>query len=440
MAGRVRFDDLAGWLDWQQGLHPQAIEPGLARIARVAERTGWTPPACPVITVGGTNGKGSCVALLDAMLRAGGYRVGTFTSPHLIDYTERVRLQGRPVTATSLVCAFERIADALDHDTLTFFEFNTIAALLIFETARPDALVLEVGMGGRLDAVNIADPDVAVVASIAIDHAEWLGPDLQSIAVEKAGIFRAGRPAIFGGDEPPPASLVRAAATLGARLRILGRDFHASEGPGDRWDLEVAAASGVHRLTRLPRPALGGAAQVGNAATAIAALCELHDRLPLRRDAIDSGLERVCLPGRFQRIADGDFEWVLDVAHNPAAARILASSLRGMRGKGRTIAVCGLLADKDVSGVLAELDGCIDAWIAAATEGARGLADFELADRARKAGIAMRRGGDVAAAMELATHIARAGDRIVVFGSFHTVGPALTVLGQRGLVESLACL
>jgi dihydrofolate synthase / folylpolyglutamate synthase len=440
MPARVRFDDLAAWLDWQQQLHPQAIEPGLARIARVAARAGCSPPACPVITVGGTNGKGSCVALLDAMLRAGGYRVGTFTSPHLVDYTERVRLQGRAVSGTSLICAFERIADALGDDTLTFFEFNTIAALLIFGTAAPDALILEVGMGGRLDAVNIVDADVAVIASIGIDHPEWLGADLESIAWEKAGIFRPGRPAVFGGVEPPPVSLVGAARTLGATLRIRGRDFHVSEAPGGRWNLEIAASTGVHRLERLPEPALAGAAQHGNAAAAIAALAELHGRLPLRRDAIESGLERVVLPGRFQRIADESFEWVLDVAHNPAAARVLAASLHRTRGGGRTIAVCGMLADKDVSGVLAELEDCVDTWIAAATEGARGLADSELAARAQQAGIAMRPGGGVAAAMELAARIARAGDRIVVFGSFHTVGPALTILEQRGVAMPLRCL
>jgi len=433
MPGRVRFDSLAEWLEWQQRLHPQAIEPGLARIARVAGRTGWSPPRCPVLTVGGTNGKGSCVALLDAMLRAGGYRVGTFTSPHLIEYVERVRIQNRPVAATSLIVAFERITEALGSDTLTFFEFNTIAALLIFETAALDAVILEVGMGGRLDAVNIVDADVAVVVSVGIDHREWLGADVESIAIEKAGIFRAGRPAIYGGDDAPPQSLVEAARARNATLRLRGRDFRTHEHADGLWDLRFERRAVSIDLARLPPPALGGAAQLGNAATAIAALLELQERLPLTRAAIIEGLDGVALPGRFQRVADQLFEWVLDVAHNPAAAKVLAANLRRTRGQGRTIAVCAMLEDKDAGAVLTELVGCVDGWIAAATDGPRALSDVALAERARAVGIDMHPGGTVSDAMRLAIRQSRGGDRIVVFGSFHTVGPALEFLASRGL-------
>jgi dihydrofolate synthase/folylpolyglutamate synthase len=218
---------LEDWLDWQQRLHPATIDLGLERVGRVLVRTGWTRPAVPVITVGGTNGKGSCVALIDSILRATGRRVATFTSPHLVDYRERLRIDGVPVSAASLVAAFERIDAARGADSLTFFEFNTLAALLVFETARPDAVVLEVGLGGRLDAVNVVDADVAVVVSVGLDHTDWLGPDVESIGREKAGVFRTGRPAVYGGTQPPQA-LVEEARSIGALLHVRGRDFDAA--------------------------------------------------------------------------------------------------------------------------------------------------------------------------------------------------------------------
>src|SRR5512139_1600781 len=234
MPAPIRFPGLVEWLDWQQSLHPSAIELGLDRAARVLGRTGWRRPAVPVITVGGTNGKGSCVELLATMLQAGGYRVGCFTSPHLVDYRERIRIDGEWISEASLVAAFERIADALGDDSLTFFEFNTLAALLVFETAAPDAVVLEVGLGGRLDAVNVLDADVAVIVSVGLDHMEYLGPDVESIGREKAGIFRAGRPAICGMREPPR-SVLEAARGLGSVLSVRGRDFDGTERPDGRW-------------------------------------------------------------------------------------------------------------------------------------------------------------------------------------------------------------
>jgi dihydrofolate synthase/folylpolyglutamate synthase len=421
MSAGPRFARLADWLEWQQSLHPNAIDLGLGRVSRVLGRTGWRRPAQPVITVGGTNGKGSCVALLDALLRAAGYRVGTFTSPHLIDYRERIRLDGAWVSDASLVAAFERIADALDGESLTFFEFNTLAALLVLEAWAPDAIVLEVGLGGRLDAVNVVDADVAVVVSVALDHMEWLGSDLESIGREKAGIFRRSRPAICGMPEPPR-SVPDVAAEIGARLLLRGRDFDAIAHSGGRWDFRDE--QGV--LAGLPAPALAGVAQMGNAATALAALRQLAERLPLDRAAIESGLTAVRLPGRFQRVrAEGGIEWVLDVAHNPAAAATLAANLACHPVRGRTLAVCGMLNDKDIDGVLEALRNCIDRWFAAATEGPRGLADAALVTRARAVGIEMTAGGSVADAIRRASREARAGDRIVVFGSFHTVGPAL---------------
>ena len=421
MPGAVRFKRLEDWLAWQESAHPRPIDLGLERVARVLARTGWARPRQPVITVGGTNGKGSCVAMLDAMLRAGGYRVGTFTSPHLVDYRERIRVDGQWVSEASLIAAFERITDALGGDSLTFFEFNTLAALLVFETAAPDAIVLEVGLGGRLDAVNVVDPDVAVVVSVGLDHMEFLGPDVESIGREKAGIFRRGRPAICG-MPAPPASLLEVAATLCADLRVRDRDFLGIEHAQGLWSFEDAAG----RIERLPAPALAGAAQVGNAATALAALRALGPRLQLDPAAIGRGLRDVRLPGRFQRVMDGQgVEWVFDVAHNPAAAAVLAASLRRHPVPGRTLAVCGMLADKEVAAVLTELRECCDGWIAARTDGARGLSDAALARLAAQAGVPMAQGGGVPDAMRMAAAVAGAGDRVVVFGSFHTVGPAL---------------
>ncbi|HEX9207535.1 MAG TPA: bifunctional tetrahydrofolate synthase/dihydrofolate synthase [Steroidobacteraceae bacterium] len=426
MPATPRFERLEQWLEWQQRLHPAAIELGLERVSRVLARTGWRRPQVPLLTVGGTNGKGSCVALLDALLRAAGHRVVTFTSPHLVDYRERIRVDGAMVSEASLVAAFERIADALGPDSLTFFEFNTLAALLVAETAGPDAIVLEVGLGGRLDAVNVVDADLAVVVSVGLDHMEWLGRDEETIGREKAGIFRPGRPAIFGSTHPPQ-SVRDAAAQVGARLSVRGEDFDGTDGGDGTWDFRVR---GAVRAARLPRPALAGKIQVANAATALMALDALAPRLPVSRAAIVSGLAAVRLAGRFQGIADArGFQWVLDVAHNPAAAAALASNLREPRPAGRTLAVCGMLGDKDVPGVVTALAGCVDAWFAADAEGPRALTAVELMERAARAGIRMEPGGSVPEAMARAAQVARPGDRVLVFGSFHTVGPALVALG-----------
>jgi dihydrofolate synthase/folylpolyglutamate synthase len=419
-----RFPDLGAWLGWQQALHPRAIDLGLARVRRVLERTGWRQPTRPVITVGGTNGKGSCVAVIDAVLRAAGHRVGTFTSPHLVDYRERIRLDGRWVSEASLVAVFERIADALGDDSLTFFEFNALAALLVFETCAPDAIVLEVGMGGRLDAVNVVDADVSVITSVSLDHTEWLGPDVESIGREKAGIFRSGRPGICG-MTAPPRSVLDAARRLGAPLRMRGRDFDGTARGSTAWDF----VGQRWRWDSLPRPALAGATQIGNAATALAALEALDDRLSVDRPAVEAGLRSVSLSGRFERRPDPrGFEWVLDVAHNPDSARVLAVNLREYPVRGRTVAVCGMLADKDCAGVLGELHDSFDQWYAVTTDGPRGLVAAQLAQRARPLGIEMQPGGDIKSTMESAAQAAGPGDRIVVFGSFHTVGPALLAL------------
>ncbi len=418
----------------QSQVHPQAIDLGLERLEHVLRRLAWQPPAVPVITVGGTNGKGSVTAYCGAILTAAGLRVGTFTSPHLCDYRERIRIHDRLVTAHELGQAFERIEAARTAGSdisLTFFEYNALAALLIFESSRLDAWVLEVGMGGRLDAVNVVAPSVAVVVSVGLDHQEFLGRTLEAIATEKAGIFRAGRPAVVGSRSPPKA-LVDIAGAKGAKLKRLGiefdyvRDAATWHYRGSRWD-----------LPGLPPPALRGETQLGNAATALAALEELDLPVSLSPAMVAQGLGAARLPGRFQVIAAGDGkpEWILDVAHNPDAARVLARNLGDLPAVGKSFAVCGMLADKDAAGIVAALAGCFDAWWLASIDGARGMSAEMLAGRiGGELGAPLALADDVAAACSAAFTAAGPQDRIVVFGSFHTVGPALEWLALAGLL------
>jgi len=415
---------LSQWLSWQETLHPSAIDLGLERLSRTLARLQWRRPGCPVITVGGTNGKGSTVALTSRILAAAGYRVGTFTSPHLRRYNERIAIDGREVSDASLIAAFERIDAARGADTLTFFEFNTLAALLIFETAGLDAMVLEVGMGGRLDAVNVVDADVAVISSVALDHCDWLGADVETIGREKAGIMRAGRPVIFGSRELP-ASVAAVARELGSDLRCLGSDFD--------WQRDASGWTWRGREQRyagLALPALSGEVQFDNAAAVLAVLESIDARLPVPRPALEEGLRTVQLPGRFQ-IVPGPVQWILDVAHNPAAAGTLAQQLAARPG-GRTIAVCGILGDKDIDGIARQVRDCFDAWIVVGLSTARALGADALAARLRAAGA--RNGSiatDVHAGCLAASRMAVAGDRVVVFGSFLTVGPALDWLESR---------
>jgi dihydrofolate synthase / folylpolyglutamate synthase len=414
---------LEQWLAYQTQVHPQAIDLGLDRLKQVLDRLGWRPPKVPVITVAGTNGKGSVSGYCASIMAAAGYRVGTFTSPHLRDYRERIRVHDRWVSAQELVSAFERIEAARGQVGLTFFEFNTLAALLVFEAAKLDAWVLEIGMGGRLDAVNVVDPDVAVVVSIGLDHQEYLGATLEAIAREKAGIFRRGRPAVLGSPDMPVV-VEDTARGIGAALKRPGSEYTyvredaAWQYRGSRWN-----------LPHLPAPALVGDTQYANAATALAALEEIDTRLPISAAAVAQGLERVRLVARFQVIAparSGAPTWILDVAHNPAAARVLAGNLRDLPSAGRTLAVCGILTDKDAAGVAAELRDCVDVWWCVSTEGERGRSGSALAETVRLEVAAPVQAADsTPAGCAAALAHANPSDRILVFGSFHTVGPAL---------------
>jgi dihydrofolate synthase/folylpolyglutamate synthase len=416
-------------LAYQSQLHPRAIDLSLERLRTVLERLDWRQPHVPVISVAGTNGKGSVTAYCTSILSAAGHRVGTFTSPHLRDYRERIRIHDRDVSEAELVAAFEKIEAARGDVSLTYFEFNALAAFLVFERADLDVWVLEIGMGGRLDAVNVVEPDVAVVVSIGLDHQEHLGDTLDAIAREKAGIFRAGRPAVIGGRAPLPV-LETEARALGAVLKRLSIEYnYILEGEGWRY-------RGTHwNLPWLPAPALQGEVQFGNAATALAALEELTPRLDIKAEAVARGLSSVRLGGRFQVLVPpgGGPTWILDVAHNPDAAAVLARNLAATASSGRTLAVCGILADKDVAAILAPLRDRMDAWWCASIDGSRGQSGARLAEQVRHhVKVPVVEADSVVLACEAALVAAKTGDRIVVFGSFHTVGPALEWLeGER---------
>ncbi len=395
----------------------------LERLQRVLQTLAWRRPDVPVITIAGTNGKGSVTSYCAAVLGAAGFRVGTFTSPHLRDYRERIRIHDRLVSAAELVDAFERIEAARGDVSLTFFEFNALAAFLVLEAAHLDAWVLEIGMGGRLDAVNAVDPDVAVVVSIGLDHQEYLGTTLDAIAREKAGIFRPGKVAVIGTYEVQPA-LEQTAHAVGARLKRLGREFHCIR-HDDRWDYDGE----VWKIANLPAPALLGEIQYANAATALAALecIRLVDSIDAR--AVARGIRDVQLPARFQRFAPATAAapaYILDVAHNPDAARILSRNLFDTKGAGRTWAVCGILADKDAATIASILSSNFDAWWCASIEGLRGQSGAELARVVRAhVTVPVTEWDSVPAACHAARAASQRGDRIVIFGSFHTVGPAL---------------
>jgi dihydrofolate synthase/folylpolyglutamate synthase len=421
------------WLAYQAQVHPQAIDLGLERLRVVLERLHWRPPTVPVIMIAGTNGKGSVSAYCAAILSAADFKVGTFTSPHLRHYRERIRVNDRLAHAQELVAAFETIEAARGSTALTFFEFNALAALIIFDASNLDAWVLEIGMGGRLDAVNVVDPDVAVVTSIGLDHQEYLGDTLEAIAREKAGIFRPGRTAVIGGREPS-LTLESVARGLKSPLKRLAIEYnYVLDGAGWRY-------RGTHwDLPHLPAPALKGDIQFTNAATALAALEEISERLPIPAAAIARGLTEVRLAGRFQlvRSVRSSPAWVLDVAHNPDAARVLARNLTDNPISGKTFAVCGILADKDARGIVSQLDRCIDSWWCASVDGTRGRTGEALADVVREEVRGPVIAADnVASACAAAASAAGPEDRILVFGSFHTVGPAIDWLESQGYTSS----
>lgn len=422
----ARYSTLADWLAWQETLHPQPIELGLERVRRVHRRLGAGRPAPLVVTVAGTNGKGSSVALLDAILRAAGYRTGSYTSPHLIRYNERIHVAGEQAGDEAICAAFERVDAARGAESLTYFEFGTLAALDIFERASLDVALLEVGLGGRLDAVNIVDADVALVTRIGIDHIDWLGSDTEAIGREKAGVFRPGRPAVCA-DPTPPQSLRHQAQRLGSPWFALGQQFD-FDCTGATWSWRGPAGE----YAGLPRPALPGRHQLSNASGVLMALDRLAQRLPLSREAVVEGLRQVRLAGRFQRIG-GAVEQVLDVAHNAQSAQALADALADKPVAGRTLAVLGMMADKDCAGFARALSAQVDAWYTAGLRVARAAAVEQLADCVARAlpKTPVIASPDLAAARDAVCRAAREGDRILVCGSFYSVAEWLELADTR---------
>jgi dihydrofolate synthase/folylpolyglutamate synthase len=418
---------LDDWLARLERQHPRAIDLGLERVREVALRMGLGKPAGCVITVGGTNGKGSTVAFIEAIARASGLRVGAYTSPHLLAYNERVRIDGRDARDGELVEAFEAVEAAREGTSLTYFEHGTLAALWLFERTVLDLAILEVGLGGRLDAVNIVDADVAVVTTVDIDHVDWLGDDRESIGFEKAGIARAWKPLVLGEDDPP-ASVLRHAYAIGASAVRANCDFLFESIDDARWRWREPGLELELPVPRLPAPV-----QVRNAATAIAALRASHLAIPDWAWAL--GVSGAEIPGRLQSFVRDGVEIVVDVAHNPQAAGELAAWSAANPAQGRVFAVFAALADKDVAGIVARVAATVDRWWLAGLEdaGPRGQdVDALAASLAGSAAADASRATDVAAALAAARAAARPGDRVLAFGSFHTAAAALRALGPCG--------
>ena len=404
---------MSAWLTWLETLHPDEIELGLERVRAVLERLDVERPQ-HVLIVAGTNGKGSSVAMASALLNAAGLRVGAYTSPHIVDYNERIAIFGgdgrRLARDEEIIAAFEKIEAVRDGVPLTYFEYGTLAAAVVFSAAELDAWILEVGMGGRLDATNAIEPTAALITNVALDHCEWLGDDIETIAVEKAGVMRPGKPVVYGGADVPQAILDRAAA-IGARLLLCGRDYD---------------TGGV------PQPGLVGEFQVGNAAAVLALLDAAGLEQATEAALVASVLPNVRLDGRGQRVSENGVEWLLDVAHNPAAAGVLAATLASDGHEGRTVAVVAMLDDKDVEATVGVLDEHVDLWIATTAQSGRAIEAGELA---RRIANATSRPCLIAACLDEAMQSARrevvGNDRILVTGSFYLVGPVLERLYSR---------
>jgi dihydrofolate synthase/folylpolyglutamate synthase len=413
---------LADWLDFIERQHPNTIAMGLDRVREVAARMGLARPARKTLVVGGTNGKGSTVAFVEAIARAQGLRVGAYTSPHLHRYNERVRIDGRDADDAALVAGFEAVEAARGDTALTYFEYGTLCALWLFQRAALDLAVLEVGLGGRLDAVNLVDADAAIVTTVDLDHQDWLGGDIEAIGFEKAGIARPFKPLVLG-DDDPPASVLRHAYAIGAQAWRIANDFFAERIDAERWRWREVGFS-----MELPMPALAAPVQLRNAACAIAALRAL--RLRIDREAIRQGVRDAQVAGRLQRFQREGVEVLVDVGHNPQAARALAAWLRAQPQR-RTLAVYAALADKDALGVVEALADAVDGWHLAGTldAGSRGQAADALAKRLH--GTPAANGtphADLDAALAAALADAAPDGRVLAFGSFHAAAQALRYL------------
>jgi dihydrofolate synthase/folylpolyglutamate synthase len=414
---------LEQWLQRLEKLHPSEIELGLDRVASVAAVMQLLEPGCPVVTIAGTNGKGTTAAVLEALLLRSGLCVGCFTSPHFLRFNERIKVAGEEAADRDIEAAFAAIDESRGGISLTYFEFATLAALWVFRQRGVDVMILEVGLGGRLDATNIIEPTIAVVTSIALDHQEWLGDTREQIAVEKAGILRRGTPAVIADPDPPPA-LLDCAADLGAHpVFCFGRDF----GMGGDGMIEVLDTDGS--TVRLQAPTVTDLLPQ-NVSAAVQVAC-LLDELPGQLECRET-LSGITVPGRRETVTIGEVECVLDVAHNPASARALGAFLTATPCEGRTLAVFSAMADKDIDAIIAPLAGMVDAWFLADQPGnPRAAPAADLAAALRSLGETMISvSKNLRQAFARARQLVSGGDRLVVFGSFSTVAALLPVLEQ----------
>jgi dihydrofolate synthase/folylpolyglutamate synthase len=416
---------LADWLTYLESLHPKTIALGLERVAQVKQRLNLQPDF-PIIIVGGTNGKGSVCAMLEAILNAAGYKVGCYTSPHLLVYNERVRIAKQQASDAELCASFAQIEQVRGDIALTYFEFGTLAAMQCFISHKVDVAILEVGLGGRLDAVNVFDADCAVVASVDIDHTDYLGTTREQIAFEKAGIFRKDRVAICA-DSDVPQALRKHAQEIGAQLWCIGSEFGFARHDG-QWDYR----SNLGSRSAMPYPALRGAFQLHNASAALAALDAVKDKLPVNMQAVRRGLSEVVLAGRFQFVP-GQPQLILDVGHNPHAVRSLAQNLSNLP-PATTFAVFSMLKDKDIDGVVRAMDAQIDVWLVAGIDAPRGATTDELVQLLKKVPVRgeVKPCASLAEAVNEASNRAGENDRILAFGSFYTVAEVMRVRGLRG--------
>lgn len=413
-------DTLDGWLAALEQLHPTPIELGLTRIHAVAEKMGLLEMPCPLITVAGTNGKGSTVTYLDAIYRAAGYRTCCQFSPHMLRFNERIRLNGDDATDAQILEALATVESGRGNISLTYFEYTVLAAVWLYQRAEPDVIILEVGLGGRLDACNVWDCDAAIITNIAVDHERWLGDNREAIGGEKAAISRPGHPAIVG-DMDPPNSLIDTLRTIGADVRLIDHDF----------SIETAVKGWVYKSAdvelQLPMPALVGEWQLANAACAVTAVQSLAGRLPVDEQAIGRGLQNAHIAGRFQRGKINEVGVVMDVGHNPDAARRLASQLAADSSKGRTLAVSAVMADKDLDGMLTHLGSCFDHWYLGGLDIDRAMEPVDYQARlAAHTQAPVTCCTSLSDALDAAIAASGCDDRVIVFGSFYTVAELIT--------------
>ena len=419
----MRFEHLQDWLAWQQTLHSQKIELGLDRIAEVANALGILQPNYLVITVAGTNGKGSIVAILESIYHQAGYRVASYTSPHLLHYNERIKVEQKNIDDETLCKAFDLVDQTRGETSLSYFEFGTLAAMQIFNDVELDVVIYEVGLGGRLDAVNILDTNCAIVSSIGIDHVQWLGSTRESIGFEKACIFRSHRPAICG-DEEPPESLVKYAQDVDSKLFLINKDYSYQRNDDQTWSFHSSKVN----WENLPMPSLYGDAQVSNAATALMGLVSIDDKMPVTRQSVDRGLSNINLLGRFQRIT-GSCEIILDVAHNLDSAKVMVKNLQDLDPVAKTYAVFAVLADKDVDGIIESVKGLIDKWYISqlATERTLNCKKLQKLLKQNCPDCDVQHYPSISEAYLAAKQDADNSSRIIVFGSFLTVAEVLSI-------------